>query len=126
MKVYFVSDSVYAGISRLTVVKLNRDLEIFQKYYDNFWRFDTPASKVLLNMDNDFNNRISDLYELFFFKLSVYFLVVNTNKQHTHAQVFFSVFSVTFVLHDPPDNSVLPNLTKSEILLNKIRHVYNS
>lgn len=35
MKVYFVSDSVYAGISRLTVVKLNCDLEIFL-FYDNF------------------------------------------------------------------------------------------
>lgn len=62
------------------------------------------APEVLLNMDNDFNNRISDLHELF----QIIFVREHPPTQsNVHARVFFSVFSVTFVLHDPSDYSVL-------------------
>lgn len=45
------------------------------------------VSEVLLNMDNDFNNRISDRYELFSRAFQDYFWFVSTNKQHTRLGV---------------------------------------
>lgn len=59
----------------------------------------------------------------FLLELPDYFFLGSTNKQHTCSSVLYCLFG-DFLLHDPPDKSVLPHET--EILLNKIRHVYNS